>query len=78
MAKQGKLGMVLCSSAFIKLGQSQAKALGVPTLPILEVPHPFGLKTKDEIKEIAKNCMQQIEHYLQFGTTYASPPIAKN
>lgn len=70
--------MALCSTTFIKLGRSQAKALGVPALPILEVPHPFGLKTKEEIKEIATDCLQQIEHYLQFGTTHASPPIAKN
>ncbi|SMC32963.1 hypothetical protein SAMN06296008_102153 [Polynucleobacter kasalickyi] len=70
--------MALCSSTFIKLGRSQAKALGVPALPILEVPHPFGLKTKEEIKEIAQDCLQQIEHYLQFGTTHAIPPVPKN
>jgi len=70
--------MALCSSTFIKLGRSQAKALGVPALPILEVPHPFGLKTREEIKEIAKDCLQQIEHYLQFGTTHAIPPIPNN
>jgi hypothetical protein len=70
--------MALCSTTFVKLGRSQATALGIPSLPILEVPHPFGSRTKEEIKVIAKDCLQQIQNYLQFGTIYAGTPIPKN
>jgi hypothetical protein len=47
--------MAICSSTFINLGRSKAKALGVPALPILEIPHPFGTKSPEEIREDSKS-----------------------
>jgi hypothetical protein len=42
------------------LGGSQAKALGVPGMPILVIPHPFGTRTRDEIRGIAESCGEQL------------------
>jgi hypothetical protein len=50
----------VCSTAFGTLGHAQAKALGAPELPIALVPHPFGLRKRDEIRDIAKRCADDI------------------
>jgi len=42
------------------LGRAQAKALGHPTLPIAVVPHPFGIRSRVEIREIAERCVDEI------------------
>ena len=42
------------------LGRAQAKALGNPVLPIAVIPHPFGLRTRDEVREMAKQCVTDI------------------
>ena len=42
----------MCSTAFLTLGRAQAKALGNPSLPIAVIPHPFGLRKRDEVREI--------------------------
>ena len=52
--------MTVCSSAFIGLGKAQAKALGHGGLPISVVPHPFGIRTADEVKVIARQCAEEV------------------
>jgi len=47
------------------LGRSQAKALGYPDIPIAIVPHPFGLRTRDELRHIAGECAGDIERLLR-------------
>lgn len=42
LRKRGLLTAVVCSDAFLKLGQTQAKIFGVPDLPLLVIPHPLG------------------------------------
>ena len=42
------------------LGRSQATALGYPDLPIAVVPHPFGIRTRDELRQIAGECVGDI------------------
>jgi hypothetical protein len=58
--KRGRPAVAICSSAFVNLGRAQAKALGAPELPIAVVPHPFGLRTRDEIRAIAAVCADDI------------------
>jgi hypothetical protein len=50
----------VCSTAFEALGHAQARALGCPTLPIARVPHPFGLRTRAELRGIAKDVAAQV------------------
>jgi hypothetical protein len=42
------------------LGRAQARALGDPEAPILLIPHPFGLRTRDEVREIAAGCIDEL------------------
>ena len=59
-ASHGALGLTLCSSAFAGLGRAQLKALGQPGLPILEIEHPFGGRSRDEVRAIAHTLIAQI------------------
>ena len=52
--------LTVCSAAFQGLGRAQARALGCPDLPIAVVPHPFGSRTREEIREIAAKCVEDI------------------
>ncbi|MES2563004.1 MAG: UGSC family (seleno)protein, partial [Pseudomonadota bacterium] len=52
--------MVVCSTAFVTLGRTQLKALGAPDTPIAVIPHPFGLRTRDEVRTLAEQCVEEI------------------
>jgi hypothetical protein len=52
--------MVVCSTSFITLGRAQLEALGGSDTPIAVVPHPFGLRTRQEVREIAQRCADDI------------------
>lgn len=52
--------ITVCSTAFTGLGRAQAKALGHPELPIAVVPHPFGIRTRDGIRELARESAEEI------------------
>ncbi len=57
----------MCSTAFVTLGHAQAKALGAPALPIAVVPHPFGVRKRDEIRAIADQCAEDIVRLVTTG-----------
>jgi hypothetical protein len=59
--------VTVCSTAFTTLGQAQARALGKPDLPIAVIPHPFGLRTREEVREIAEQCAQDIARLVNRG-----------
>jgi hypothetical protein len=63
--------VVICSSAFEALGRSQARALGAPDLHIAVMPHPFGSRTRVEVREIAERCVDAIVK--QTGLAAADP-----
>jgi hypothetical protein len=46
------------------LGRAQAKALGYAELPIAVIPHPFGIRTRDEVRTLAAECVDNIAHLL--------------
>ena len=52
--------MAVCSTAFLTLGRAQAKALGNPALPIAVIQHPFGSRKRDEVREMAEQCVRDI------------------
>ncbi len=52
--------MVICSTAFLTLGRAQAKALGQPALPIAVIPHPFGVRSREEVRALAEQCVEAI------------------
>ena len=60
VAKRGKSAVTICSTAFVTLGKAQARALGDASLPIAVIPHPFGTRTRDEVREIASHCADDL------------------
>jgi len=60
IAKRGRAAVAICSSAFTTLGRAQARALGHATLPIAVIPHPFGTRTRDEVKALAEACIDEV------------------
>ena len=67
MAKRGKTALTICSTAFVTLGRAQARALGDANLPIAIIPHPFGLRTRDEVREIASQCVDEVAELITGG-----------
>jgi len=52
--------VAICSTAFLTLGRAQARALAHPDLPIAVIPHPFGIRTREEVRDIAAKCVDDI------------------
>ena len=50
LRKRGLVTAVVCSTAFQKLGETQAKIFGVPDLPLLIIQHPLGGLDIDSVK----------------------------
>jgi hypothetical protein len=68
VTKRGKTALTVCSTAFVTLGRAQARALGDTNLPIAVIPHPFGLRTREEVREIASTCVDQVVQLVTGGT----------
>ena len=60
MVRRGKVAVTICSTAFKTLGHAQASALGKKDLPIAVMPHPFGLRKREEVRAIAEKCADDI------------------
>jgi hypothetical protein len=67
VAKRGKAAVTVCSTAFVTLGKAQARALGRANLPIAIIPHPFGLRTREEVREIASQCVDALAEIVTGG-----------
>jgi predicted dienelactone hydrolase len=52
--------MTVVSNAFVGLGKAQARSLGHPELPLAVIPHPFGSRTRDEVRALAETCAADI------------------
>ena len=63
----------MVSQSFIGLGKAQQKALGSPDLPIAVIPHPFGTRSREELREIAAKAAGDIARLL----CEAAPASAK-
>src|SRR5262249_36875585 len=78
-AKRGLATVQISSTAFITLGRDQARGLGYADLPIAVVPHPFGNRTRDEIRLIAEQCVTDIARMVckaPSSTTSAPDPAS--
>jgi len=42
------------------LGRTQARTFGVPDLPLIEIPHPFGCLNNDEVRQRAEGILPQL------------------
>ena len=64
MAKRGKAALTVCSESFIGLARAQQNALGSADLPIAVVPHPFGTRSREELRSLAVSCADDIARML--------------
>jgi hypothetical protein len=67
VAKRGRAAVAVCSTAFLTLGRAQAKALGNAALPIAVIAHPFGLRKRDEVRAMARQCLTDIVKLVTSG-----------
>jgi len=65
LRKRGLVTAVVCSNAFLKLGQTQAKIFGVPDLPLLVIPHPLGGLDLESVKGRAEIATPQLVKVIQ-------------
>ena len=60
LRKRGVVAAVVCSNAFLKLGQTQARIFGVPDLPLLVIQHPLGGLGLESVKGRAEVAAPQL------------------
>ena len=56
--------VTVCSTSFAAFGGAQARSLGYSGLPIAVVPHPFGILSRAEIKQVADKCVDDISRMM--------------
>jgi hypothetical protein len=54
----------VCTDEFAPLGQTEAEALGMPTLPIVSIPHPIGSLKLPELHAVADAAFEELLHVL--------------
>ena len=59
LRKRGLVTAVIYSGPFLKLGKAQARTFGVPELPLLEITHPLGGVSLDEVRARAGQAAPQ-------------------
>ena len=65
LRKRGLVTAVVCSNAFLKLGETQAKVFGVPDLPLLVIPHPLGGLDLESVRGRAEAATPQLVKVIQ-------------
>jgi hypothetical protein len=65
LRKRGLVTAVVTSTAFQKLGQTQAKIFGVPDLPLLIIQHPLGGLDIDSVRGRAEVATPQLVKLIQ-------------
>jgi len=74
VARHGRTAVAVCSTAFESLGRAQARALGEPGLPMLVIPHPFGTRSRDEVRAMAVRCVDELIAHAAGGAGTAASP----
>lgn len=60
LRKRGLRTAVICSTPFERLGRSQARAFGVPDLPLIMIAHPLGGIGMDEVRSRADQAIAEV------------------
>ncbi|MBI2908358.1 MAG: hypothetical protein HYX92_11980 [Chloroflexi bacterium] len=64
LEKRGVATANICAGNFARLGQHEAKALGVPSLPIVVIPYPFGSLPDERVRQIAEDIVDEVIYVL--------------
>jgi len=49
------------------MGRAQAAKLGFSRLPIVTIAHPFGLRAREEVRQMAEGCVDTIVKLAEDG-----------
>jgi hypothetical protein len=60
LEERGVATATICSDEFAQLGQAEAAALGMPSLPIVVVPHPVADLKAPEVRSLAETVFPDI------------------
>jgi len=60
LEKKGTPTATVNSDEFVKLGQSESQALGMPGLPIITVPHPMGDIEETKVRNRAQAIISEV------------------
>ncbi len=52
--------MTVCSHLFVKLGETERRALGMPELPMAIAPHPIGGLKAQAVQDKADALLEQL------------------
>lgn len=72
--------MTIISTAFAQIARGEARALGVPDLPVIVIPHPFADLRDDEVHTIADRITPLVVQALTAAVAqceYRDPLLAK-
>jgi hypothetical protein len=64
--------VAVCSTAFTTLARAQAVALGQPALPVALIPHPFGNRSRLQVRAMAEQCARDIAALVSEGAAVES------
>ena len=67
LRKRGLVTAVIYSGPFRKLGETQARIFGVPELPLIEIPHPLGGLSIDDVKARAAAALPEFIKLVKEG-----------
>ena len=65
LRKRGLVTAVIYSGPFLKLGRNQARTFGVPELPLLEITHPLGGISLDDVRARAAQAAPQFAELIR-------------
>lgn len=60
LEKKGTPTATVNSDEFVRLGQSEARSLGMPDLPLITVPHPMGDISESDVRTRAQNIIPEV------------------
>jgi hypothetical protein len=73
--------VTIVSTAFDQIARGEARALGIPDLPIIVIPHPFADLRDDEVHVIADRITPLVVEALTATAArreYRDPALAKS
>jgi rhodanese-related sulfurtransferase len=60
LEKKGIPVATLISTAFLRLAAAEARAFGFPDYPLVAVPHPFGNRSREWVRSVAEQVVDQV------------------
>ena len=69
LRKRGLITAVIYSGPFLKLGKAQARTFGVPELPLLEITHPLGGISIEQVQGRSEQAAPQFAELIKENLT---------